>query len=133
MITGISHVAYAVSDMKKSVAFYCDLLGFEDAFDITDENNNPNVKYIKVANGQFLELLYNEKPTGLQNGGYSHLCLAVDNAAALAKELEEKGIVLAKPLVTSEKTGNCIFWANDPDGNRIEFMQVHPDSPQNNA
>ncbi len=133
MITGISHVAYAVSDMKKSVEFYCDILGLTEAFDITDENNCPSVKYIKVANGQFLELLYHEQPTGTQNGGYSHLCLAVDDAKSMAKELEQKGVTLTQPVTVSPKTGNAIFWAKDPDGNRIEFMQIHPDSPQNNA
>jgi lactoylglutathione lyase len=28
---------------------------------------------------------------------------------------------------------NYQCWVKDPDGNRIEFMQMHPDSPQNKA
>jgi len=132
MICGISHVAYEVSDMAKSVHFYCDILGFVDAFDMSDKNGNPSFKYIKIKDGEFLELLYQGVNEG-SSGSYSHLCLEVDDIDAIVKQLTENGVPLDADVIRSKNTGNTICWASDPDGNRIEFMQIDPNAPQRRA
>jgi Lactoylglutathione lyase and related lyases len=132
MICGISHVAFEVSDMAKSVHFYCDILGFTDAFDIEGKDGKPSFKYIKIRDGEFLELIYHGLNDG-STGSYSHLCLEVDDIHEIAQRLTKNGISLDSDVICSKNTGNFICWASDPDGNRIEFMQLDPNSPQKRA
>ena len=61
MIKGISHLAFNVSNMEKAIDFYCNILGFEKAFSIDDDNGNPWIVYIKIKPFQFIELLLKRK------------------------------------------------------------------------
>ena len=130
-ITGIGHVAYTVQNMDKALEFYCDVLGFTRAFSIAREGK-PWIEYIKVAKGQFLELFYGDGAFVEGSVSYNHLCLCVDDIFAVEKCLNEHGITLdVLPKTGNDKNWQC--WAKDPDGNRIEFMQLHPDSKQMQA
>lgn len=131
MITGIAHLAFNVSDMEKSIDFYCNKLGFTDAFELRDKDDNPWIRYIKVADGQFIELFYT-KGTALEGQSYAHLCLQVDDIHEIAARMEKMNVTLdVKVQQGSDKNYQC--WVRDPDGNRIEFMMIGEDSPQSNA
>ncbi|MDF2959143.1 MAG: hypothetical protein K0S39_878 [Paenibacillus sp.] len=133
MIKGIGHNAYIVKDMDKSLHFYSDILGFKKLFElkrpVTDE---PWIVYLKVREGQFVELFYGgdkKVEVDSQTVGYSHLCLEVDDINDIAGYLKSKGVTLdVEPKQGLDLNYQC--WAKDPDGNRIEFMQLHPDCPQ---
>ena len=131
MIKGIAHTAFDVYDMEKALDFYCNVLGLQKVFEIRDDDNNPWIEYIKVADGQFIELFYNRQNEG-NKGSYSHLCLEVEDINETAERLREKGIVIDHGP-SMGKDGNYQCWAKDPDGNRIEFMQIMPDSLQKNC
>ena len=132
MITGLAHLAFSVSDMEKSKDFYVNGLGFAHSFSLADGDGSPWIEYFKVADGQFIELFYAKAGVELKNGGYQHLCLLVDDCVATAKELEARGVALtSRP--TQGKDGNTQAWVVDPDGNRIELMQIDPSSPQAKA
>ncbi|WP_100407890.1 VOC family protein [Bacillus solitudinis] len=135
MIKGIGHLALIVEDMDKSLEFYCDILGFERAFEIRDDENNPWIEYIKVAPGQFIELFYggvHKQQEMNQQIGFHHLCLEVGNIHEIANHLKGKGLTLdVEP--TQGKDNNYQCWIKDPDGNRIEFMQLDPSSPHMNC
>lgn len=127
----IGHSAYYVADMKASLYFYVEQLGLEHSFSIQDNEGKPWIEYLKVGNGQFIELFYG----GEGNQGscsYAHLCLQVADIHACADELEQKG-VLIDTLPIQGKDLNWQCWVHDPDGNPIEFMQIHPESPQAKA
>lgn len=125
---GIAHTAYNVSDMEASLDFYVKKLGFKHAFSLKRENGENWIEYLQVAPGQFVELFYSKG--GFTTGGsYSHLCLRVKDCAATAKELEAIGVKLdAQVKQGSDSNYQC--WIRDPDGNRIEIMQIAPTSPQ---
>ena len=133
MIKGIGHAAYNVQDMKKSLHFYNECLGFKKLFEIEDDKDKPWIVYLKVTDGQFIELFYDGKKAAAVDTstdiGYNHLCLVYDDINEIAKQLKDKGIVLdVEPMQGKDLNYQC--WAKDPDGNRIEFMQMHPDAPQ---
>lgn len=111
MITGIGHCAYFVTDMDRAMDYYCRGLGLTHAFELKDDHGRPWIQYLKVADGMFIELFYGS-PQPAPQGSYSHLCLEVDAGPSLGKD------------------GNWQCWSHDPDGNRIEFMQISPDSLQ---
>lgn len=46
--------------------------------------------------------------------------------------MKQNGVPLdVEPQQGKDLNWQC--WARDPDGNRIEFMAMHPDSPQMKA
>jgi len=135
MIKRIGHAAYHVEDMEKSLHFYCTVLGFKHAFELRKDTGEAWIEYIKVCDGQFIELFHGgkNKPERVKNSiGYNHICLEVTDIREIASHLKANGIVLdVEPKMG--KDGNYQCWAKDPDGNRIEFMQLEPGSPQMNA
>ncbi|WP_046174963.1 VOC family protein [Domibacillus indicus] len=135
MIKGIGHLALTVQNMDKSLQFYCDILGFERVFEIRDDENRPWIEYVKVAPGQFIELFYggqNKPQERSHQIGFNHLCLEVNDINEIAYHLKAEGIILdVEP--TRGKDNNYQCWIKDPDGNRIEFMQIEPDSPHMNC
>ena len=124
MITGITHQAIRARDIEKTAAFYVEVLGLKEAFRMNRPDGTLGAIYLYIAPNQFLEVF----PDGVREAaqendviGYCHLCFEVDDAAATIEEL---------------RTGisKCIqFWTHDPDGNKIELMQLPPESMQAQA
>ena len=57
MITGIGHVAFRVTNLQRALDFYCNTLGFSEAFRLEREGQpSPWIVYIQIAPGSFIEL-----------------------------------------------------------------------------
>ena len=135
MITGIAHLAFHVNDMAESLRFY-EVLGIKKIFSIENDKGEPWIEYLKVSDGQFIELFYASEPLPKlpmwKNKYYAHLCLAVDDIHAAANMITDAGYEL-EVAPNKGKDNNWQCWAADPDGNAIEFMQIMPDSLQKSA
>ncbi|TBL79042.1 VOC family protein [Paenibacillus thalictri] len=133
MYKRIGHTAYNVLDMEQSLHFYRDILGFQQVFELKNDKDEPWIIYLKVVDKQFIELFYGGKQ-GADNDtkvvkGYNHLCLEVNDIQEIAQHLRSKGVALdVEPKMGKDTNWQC--WVRDPDGNRIEFMQLSPESPQ---
>jgi lactoylglutathione lyase len=133
MITGLGHVAIRISDLDAALAFYRDGLGFREAFRL-DRDDEPWIVYLQVAPERFVELFPGGEPNSRAGNevGYVHLCLTVDEIWATVEELSTRGVVFdGEPSMGLD--GNWQVWTADPDGNRIELMQIMPDSLQAGA
>jgi lactoylglutathione lyase len=136
MITGIGHLAFHITDLERSLDFYCGKLGFREAFRLDREGNkSPWIVYLQVAPGQFVEL-FPHATLGDASAGkhlsYNHFSLTVDDMEATLRQLRERG--LPTPGAASQGLdGNWQYWITDPDGNRIELMQIMPKSPHASA
>jgi len=131
-VTGLGHLALNVSDMKRSADFYTKVLGFQQLFELKDDKGNPWINYFKVGPGQFVELFYprGEEPAGSKpRVGFSHMCFVVDDIKRTEAEILKGGGTLDRPIKLGID-GNYQMWVKDPDGNRIELMQIMPGSPQ---
>lgn len=126
----IGHTAMFVTDMKKALDFYVNGLGFTHAFSL-DQNGKPWIEYLKICDGQFLELFYLEKER-VGGNAYHHLCLCVPDCEAAVKELEARGVKIRTYPRQGTDT-NIQAWIDDPDGNAIEIMEIRPTSPQAKA
>ena len=124
----IGHLALLAKDMPASLKFYNDALGITKAFSILNDDGKPWIEYLKVADGQFIELFYNGQGEA-QTGPFRHLCLTVDDIYAATKRVEAAGYTMdSQPR--QGKDGNWQSWVVDPDGVRVELMQISPDSLQ---
>ncbi len=131
-ITGIGHVALKVRDLDRSLAFYRDRLGFAEMMHLDQPDGSVWLVYLRITDEQFLEIFPGadgDRSPGWNANCITHLAITVDNIDRLVDELAAAGI----PLLIEKKTsidGNRQAWVEDPDGNRIEFMEMNPASMQ---
>ncbi len=135
MIRRLGHLALRVADMEKALDFYCAKLGLKRAFNLDSPSGEPWIVYLKVAEGQFIELFYGgTEPVLLTQSsiGFNHLCLEVADIQETAERMRQQGVRLdVEPKRGMDHNWQC--WVRDPDGNRIEFMQLMPESPHVNC
>lgn len=131
MITGLTHAAVRVTDLDRSLDFYCNTLGLKEQFRICGEDGKPWLVYVRISEAQFIELFPGAKGahTPPEGAGVVHICLQVDDIQATYKELTARGLVAkGEPILGADQSWQ--FWTADPDGNPIEFHQFTPESRQ---
>ena len=136
MVKGISHLAVNAKDMEKSLDFYTRALGFKKAFEIEhQQTGKPWIVYLHAGGRQFVELFYTDEPNkpldpwGDKLWGFNHICMEVDDIHAIAAHIESCGYeVFIKPQQGSD--GNWQCWTMDPNGVRVELMQLGQDGLQ---
>ena len=135
MVKGLGHLAIRAKDIEETAKFYREVIGFKEAFRMHHlEGGRLGCIYIYIAPSQFIEIFPDGNGEQAENNniGIKHICIEVDNAAKFQEELRARGA----PIDTELKTGHskCIqFWTHDPDGNKIEFMELPPESLQAQA
>ena len=143
-ITRTHHTGFTVRSLDRSLAFYCDVLGFELAF-----RWNPQAPYIGTLVGYpqvdlhgailrlpgtdvCLELLeyrnIEQVPVDMRNGnvGNGHIAFNVDDLAAFWLVLQARGVASVSepvtPTIGPNKGGKAIYLI-DPDGFRVELIE----------
>ena len=133
----LGHINFKTRDLKTSIAFY-ETLGFAPFLELTQEDGRPWIVYLRFDDRLYLELTGGgpaaQPAPGPEVTGFNHLCITVDNIETAAQELAAAGFPLMHPL--NLKIGldnNRGAWVADPDGNRIELMEMAPDCVQYDA
>jgi lactoylglutathione lyase len=146
-VTGFFHGGVTVRDMTRSLGFYRDGLGLEIEFDrILDaaylktvlglEFDHIRAVYLRIPGGGFVELL---EYVGIErlsaesrpcDYGAGHLCLYVDDVAAVFERLREQGFHARSAEVVDITAGpnagaRSVYMA-DPDGYAVELFQKRP-------
>ncbi len=143
-ITGVDHTSFTVSDLKRSLAFYVDLLGFELLWEreITNDYFQAIVGYaecvVKAAHLAIpnsthkLELFEYVTPPGkaadvrTPNPGSAHLSLYVDALQEAHDELKAAGVRFTSPPVEIDagvNAGSYALYMLDPDGITVELFE----------
>ncbi len=131
-INGVGHVAIKVTDLDRSLDYYVNKLGFPEMLRLKKEDGSVWLVYLRITDTQYLEVFpgaENDRAPGWNANGMNHMCLTVDDIDAVLALVEAAGIELLLPLKTAVD-GNRQAWLEDPDGNRIELMEMAPDSLQ---
>ncbi len=123
---GFGHLALTVFDMDKAIDFYTRVMGGTYAFKF-ERDGKPWIEYIQLVPGQFIELFYGRK--GENSGSYNHICILVDDIQAECDRINATGYKMDR-MPEMGCDGNWQAWITDPDGNRIELMQLMPGCPQ---
>jgi lactoylglutathione lyase len=131
-INGVGHVAIKVTDLDRSLDYYINKLGFPEMLRLTKDDGTVWLVYLRITDEQYLEVFpgaENDRAPGWNANGMNHMCLTVDNIDEVLARIEAAGLTLLLPLKTAID-GNRQAWLEDPDGNRIELMEMAPNSLQ---
>ena len=123
----IGHPCFLVKDLSMAMDFYGSKLGLRHMFD-QEFPNGMKAVYFRFAPGQFLELIGNVPHEDKANCSFSHLCLHVEDTHSVQRELKEKGVKVTDVEPGASPCFKC--YAEDPDGNMLEIMQLTPASLQ---
>jgi catechol 2,3-dioxygenase-like lactoylglutathione lyase family enzyme len=125
MITGIAHIAFQVSDLAKAREFYGELLGYEEPFQIRNQDGSLALTYFKVNERQYIEIFPGLPPD--KDDRLLHIAFETTDLEALRVYLLSKGLK-APEKVNQGRDGNLNFTIADPDGHRVEFVQYREGS-----
>jgi glyoxylase I family protein len=144
MDVSMSHVGICVSDLERSLAFYCQGLGFElvdshavgPEFAALMEVEGVELESRMIAQGGVtLELLSFTEPGCTGQGGrrpmnrlgLTHLSLRVGDVEEVAASIERFGGTVVAGTRTTFDLGEAALdfvYCTDPDGVRIELMDL---------
>jgi lactoylglutathione lyase len=126
-----NHVAFRVRDFEAAIRWWGAAFGAREAFRATKDDGSPQLVYVELARGQFVELFpggQNPVERPADPVGYEHVCLTVDDLDAALAHLATLGVTPAVAPRTGRASQRLAF-VTDPDGNRIELMEIPPGSP----
>jgi lactoylglutathione lyase len=124
-ITGVSHVGYFVSDLPKTIAFWHDLLGFDEYTTLNKlGTDQTRIAFIKINDRQHIELFTDAPPA--PPSMMSHYCFSVSSVDEMRTFLRSKGFDVKPGNGGKTRTGDYAFEIKDPDGTLVEFVQSLP-------
>lgn len=143
MVTGMHHTGIVVRDLAAMVRFYTEDIGLDLLLELDsvappggDHTGVPGAKrklvFVGTANGHQIELVHYVDPPASDGHldkhqyGAMHVCFNVDDITATHAQLSAKGVrFVSEPKFseTPEKGQIGIVYAQDPEGNWIEFIQ----------
>lgn len=136
VFSGLGHVAFRVNDLDTSLAFY-EKLGYPEFLRLLNNDGKPWIAYLRITDELYLELFpggNGEQAAGPERTGVHHLSLACTDLTKVVAHLETEGIELKTEFTDKRGVdGNRGVWIHDPDGNRIEIMEMAPDCIQYTA
>lgn len=125
------HAMLRVSDMERSLDFYTRLLGMTVLEKREHKKNQFTQAYLGYGAGyagMTLELVFNwnrEAPYA-QGEAFGHLAIAVSGITKLCDRLAAEGVVMPRPPRSQRHGSSIVAFVEDPDGHRIELVQLPP-------
>lgn len=126
MFKRIAHVCLNVRDLARSVDYYS-TLGFSPVFRFTREGALFGA-YLKISEGNYIEMFEDKNLTDPQNTGIAHFCLETEDIDGVIEKLRAKGVSFTPKKKGCDNTYQ--IWLTDPDGNQFEVHQYTDKSSQ---
>jgi lactoylglutathione lyase len=117
------HTMVRVTDVEKSLDFYCNKLGLKEIRRKESEKGRYTLIFLGADNSDdkhaLLELTYNWEPEEYTGGrNFGHLAYSVKNIYQTCDDLIKKGVTINRP----PRDGHMAF-IKSPDGISIEILQ----------
>lgn len=123
----ILHTMLRVGDLKRSLAFYTDVLGMRllrQADYPTGKFTLAFVGYGEESDEAVLELTHNWDTDSYDLGnGYGHIAIEVDDAYKACEAVKQRGGKVTREAGPMKHGTTVIAFVEDPDGYKIEFIQ----------
>lgn len=121
------HTMLRVTNLERSVAFYCEVLGMHEL----RRHDYPEgrftlafVGYQAEAEGAVLELTHNWDTDHYTLGdAFGHIAIEVDDAATACAAVRARGGKVVREAGPMKHGTTVIAFVEDPDGYKIEFIQ----------
>jgi catechol 2,3-dioxygenase-like lactoylglutathione lyase family enzyme len=147
-VAGLHHVGLVVSNLSRSIAFYCEHFGASVELHLTNEGGpematlhaleraDYDLAFLRAGNSRIELVEFHEPADGVAvrrracDLGAAHVAFEVADAHATYERLSAAGVAFtAQPLVITEggAAGYVLAFCLDPDGNRIELLQTPGD------
>ena len=115
------HTMVRVTDIDKSLEFYCDQLGLVELKRHESEKGRFTLVFLAAAGDEEaqVELTYNWDPEEYDEGrNFGHLAYRVDDIYAVCQKLMDAGVTINRP----PRDGHMAF-IRSPDNISIELLQ----------
>ncbi|HET6335192.1 MAG TPA: VOC family protein [Polyangiales bacterium] len=115
------HTMVRVSDLEKSLAFYCNALGLRELRRREHEQGRFTLVFLAAPNDDQaqIELTYNWDDQEYRGGrNFGHVAYAVEDIYATCERLQAAGVVIRRP----PRDGRMAF-VRSPDDISIELLQ----------
>ena len=129
----ILHTMLRVGDLDRSIAFYTQVLGMkllsrqdypEGKFTLAFVGFDERVDGRQVGDAE-IELTHNWGVESYEIGtGYGHIAITTDDIDTTLALLAEQGIEPEKPPYTIREGGSRLCFVKDPDGYRVELLEM---------
>src|SRR5262245_19103543 len=110
-IYGLAHIAFQVSDLARARAFYGELLGYDESFQIFNKDGSLALTYFKVNDRQYIEVFPGLPPD--KDDRLLHVAFETNDLESLRLYLLSKG-VKAPEKVNEGRDVNINMTVNDP-------------------
>jgi catechol 2,3-dioxygenase-like lactoylglutathione lyase family enzyme len=128
-VAGLSFVGVNVPNLNEAVEYYTKTLGFPEAYRQFTAAGDPQFVIVQVSKETFIQLwpASARRPPGIE-----HIALQVKDLPAVAEMFKQRGATVGE--ITFNKTTKMDH-ANltDPNGVRMELIELPPDSPLGQA
>lgn len=129
MMRLLNHAGLAVSDLDRSLRFYCDVLGMELVEDHTGADG-VRLVFVRAGDGE-LEIFGFPHVSGRavrpaeNRPGIRHLSFLVDNMERATAELGAKGVTFSGPVGSHVLPRGRVKYVyfEDPDGITLELLE----------
>lgn len=115
------HTMVRVTDLERSLDFYCDKLGLQELRRHDVEKGRFTLVFLAAPGDKDaqVELTYNWDPEDYDEGrNFGHLAYAVDNIYEVCQHLMDAGVTINRP----PRDGHMAF-VRSPDNISIELLQ----------
>lgn len=125
-IVGLAGIAFRVSDLTKSRAYYQGVLGMPEAFSTKDQSGRVASVYFKINDDQYVEVVPDMKPGELRR--QARVVFQSSDLKKLHAIYTERGLT-PTPIATGPD-GNLVFRVLGPSGAKLDFIEYVPTSQQ---
>jgi lactoylglutathione lyase len=120
----LNHVGIAVNDYQKSLDFYTKVMGYRVAFKFSANPGGPTTTYFQISKDTFLEMA---QASAQQPAGVTHLGIETADIKSTIPQLRAAGGTV-EDMRVSGGTKALLSNIKDPDGIRMELIELTPDS-----
>lgn len=121
-----SHVGLVVTDLKRSVKFYQEVVGLNLLDEHPDTGRGLDIAFVGT-DAPIIELLCytdaskSERP---ERGRYDHFAWYVDDIEQKVAAIKQHGVEFQPDEIRTALDGRRIAFFHGPDGERIELVQL---------
>ena len=123
------HTMLRITDIEKSLNFYCEVLGMRLLRRMDFEQGRFTLAFVGYADESeqaVLELTHNWDTSAYDLGdAYGHIAIGVDDVYKTCDDVRERGGNVVRDAGPMKGGTTVIAFVEDPDGYKIELLQDH--------